>query len=126
MATKHEEQVAGVTLYFKHSSLAKPQGDEKFRVNLMLDCSVKDEDLWRAVETQFKDGLRVFTSEDFHIAVMNVMRSDLKALETKLLESERRLAQEADRNKQLEEELRKYKEPLTAFGQALGGGGRTW
>lgn len=126
MASKHEEQVAGVTLWFKHSSLAKPQADERFRVNLTLDCSVKDEELWRVVETKFKDGFRVFTSEDFHIGVMDVMRSDIKTLESKLRESEKKLAQEADRSKQLEEELKKYKEPLQAFGQALGGGGRTW
>lgn len=122
MSDKHEEQVAGVTLHFKSSSLVKPQGDEKFRVDLVLDCSVRDEELWRGVEKKFKEGYRVFTSEDFHMEVLDVVRQDYKTLESRLLHAERELRKEKDHREQLEAELAKYKEPLATFGAALRGG----
>lgn len=115
MSNEHEEQVPGVTLFFKRSSFGKPQADEKFRIELTLDCSVRDETLWPVVEEKFKAGLRVFTREDFHMEVMDVLREKLMVTEGKLAASERELRQTRD-------ELAKYKEPLTAFGRALRGG----
>lgn len=123
MSNKHEEQVPGVTLHFKHSAFMKPHGDEKFRVELVLDCSVRNEELWRTVETKFKEGFRVFTNEDFHVEVLNVVRQDYHALEARLAQAERELRQEKDRREQLEAEVERYKAPLASFGAALRGGG---
>ncbi len=124
MSNQHEEQVAGVTLHFKHSSFVKPQGHEKFRVDLALDCTVHDEAVWRTVESKFKEGFRVFTGVDFHIEVMNVVREDLEAMKRRFAENERELRIARDRITQLEDELTHYKEPLAAFGAALRGSRR--
>lgn len=123
MSNEHEEQVAGVTLWFKDSALMKPHfSNESYRVELRLDCAVVDEEIWRAVETKFKQGLRVFTSSDFHVEVLEVVRQDMGGLKARLAEAERALRQEQDRRQQLEVELEKYKEPFAAFGRALQGG----
>jgi hypothetical protein len=115
MSNEHEEKVAGVTLYFQHASFQKPHATEKYRVELKLDCEVHDEALWQVVQAKFAAGFRVFTSEDFHIEVIDVMRQELRDAQTKLARTEVELARRED-------ELRKYKEPLAAFGQALRGG----
>jgi hypothetical protein len=112
MANNQEEKVPGVTLYFQHSSFQKPQATEKYRVKLALDCAVNDEALWQVVETKFKAGFRVFTSEDFHVEVLSVLREEFVKTQNELAACQRDLAQTRD-------ELAKYKGPLAAFGRAI-------
>lgn len=112
MSNDHEEKIPGVTLYFQHSSFQKPQATEKYRVALKLDCAVNDEALWQVVEAKFKAGFRVFTSEDFHVEVLSVLREEFVKAKNELAAANRELTQVKD-------ELAKYKEPLVAFGQAL-------
>ena len=115
MATEHEERIPGVTLHFQHASFGKPHAGEKYRVELKLDCEVRDETLWGMVEAKFKAGFRVFTREDFHIEVLDVMRQELRDANARTAAAEQRCVR-------LEDELQKYKTPLAAFGQALRGG----
>jgi hypothetical protein len=123
MSDKHEEQVAGVTFFFESSGVSKALGTEKFRVRLELNCEVHNEELWNEVEKKFRDptGFRVFTEEDFHIAVMDAMRLTIQELERTKYDLERRLRQAEDGKKVAEEQLAQYKEPFIKFGQALRG-----
>lgn len=123
MSDRHEEQVPGVTFFFQSSNMSQTLGTEKFRVKLELLCEVRDENLWKEVEKKFQDpaGYRVFTGEDFHIAVIDAMRMSITDLERTKLELERRLRQVEDEKKLAEEQLALYKEPFAKFGRALRG-----
>lgn len=126
MTDKHEEAVPGVTLWYTSSSLVgtatvDEKGQRHLRVRLQLDCDISDEELWKIVEQKFKDGFRVFTVPDFHVEVIDVLRSALKELKDKNILLERQVAQEKDSRLQLQRELDQYKAPLSALGRALGG-----
>lgn len=115
MASEHEEKIPGVTLHFQHASFGKPRAGEKYRVELKLDCEVHDEALWQTVQAKFAAGFRVFTSEDFHIEVLSVLRQEFMKTQNELAEARRELTQTKD-------ELQKYKGPLAEFGRSLRGG----
>lgn len=121
MTNEHEEKVAGVTMHLKNASQQQPQGLEKLRVLVTLECYVNDEALWKVVENKFITGYRVFTAEDFHVEVMDVMREQIKLMEQQLFEAGRALTQAADAKALVEKELAAYKEPYQRFKAALGG-----
>lgn len=117
--SKEEEQVPGVTFWFKGSSLGRPGGpNEKYRVDLHLDAAVVDEGLWTAISQKFKDGFRIYTQNDFHGEVIDVMRKKNKELEDQLVVSAKTLASERAERTRLEQELSR----LTALGRGLRGG----
>ena len=124
MSDKHDEQVPGITFFFAGSELRQSHGREKFLVNLSLVCEVHDEKLWETVEWKFRalEGFRVFSEEDFHVAVMDVLRGNIQTLEREKLELTRQLQQARDKCLQAEEELQRYKEPFVGLGRALRGG----
>jgi hypothetical protein len=124
MSDEHEEQVTGITFWFDSSVLSAPVVEgEKFRASLALNCGVKDEVLWEDILKRFKHegGFRVFSSNDFHIEVMDVMRARIVALEGEKAEVERELRQNKDELTRTKNALASYQVPLSAFGDALRG-----
>lgn len=116
--TNEEEQVPGVTFWFKGSSLGRPGGpNEKYRVDLHLDAAVVNEELWNAITQKFKDGFRIYTQNDFHSEVIDVMRQKSKDLEAKLALAEKTLKSERAERARLEGDLAR----LTALGRGLRG-----
>ena len=127
MTDKHEEAVPGVTLWLTSTSLVgtatvDEENRRHLRVRVQLDCDIFDEELWKTVEKKFRDGFRVFSAPDFHVEVLDVMRTELKEHKDKITLLERQVAQEKDARLQVQRELDHYKTPLSALGRALGGG----
>ena len=121
MSNEFEEQVPGVTFWFKGSQLEASRGKEKFNVHLTLNCQVNDEELWKGIERKFQEGFRVFASVDFHGEVMDVMRSEMTMLDDRCRQLERDLRASDDAYQRLKEEHEKLTNTLGAFGQALRG-----
>lgn len=123
MSDEHEEQVPGVTLWFRREDIQASQTGNPARkmrtAILTLDADVKDEQLWTEVCQKFRDGFRVFTAPDFHIEVMNVLREKIVALEDRTKALELELAREKDARRLVEKE---YKDPVVALRQKLRGG----
>lgn len=125
MSDEHEEQVAGITFWFKKEvTSGGPSADMKFVVDLTLTCGVKDEPLWEDILKRFKHekGFRVFSSNDFHIEVADVMRQRIQELEGAKAVLERELRQSKDELVRTKDALAGYQVPLSAFGRALRGG----
>jgi hypothetical protein len=117
---KHEEQVPGITFWFKKASMSAPAIErEKFRIDLVLDCGIVDETLWEDILKRFKTGFRVFSSNDFHLEVQSVMRQTIQELENKNAELERQLRQKEWQLKQAKEETELYKKPMVDLGNLL-------
>jgi hypothetical protein len=116
-----EDQVAGITFFLVDSSLTKNAIGQNVG-RLTLDCQIHDEKLWPEVETKFREGHRIYTELDFHSEVIEVLRSELRAVEAERdrFERELRQAQEDTRTARAETEM--YKKPLGDFGRALRGG----
>jgi hypothetical protein len=127
VSNEHEEQVAGITFWFKHSSVSAAVAEgEKFRAELKLTCGVVDEELWNEVLKRFREGFRVFSSNDFHIEVLSVMNQKVKTLEREKQDLELSLRRAEARILSVTQEFEAYKAPLQALGTALrrpGGGG---
>lgn len=121
MSNEQEEQVPGITFWFVKSELAAAQGKEKLRATLTLECVVNDEQLWAEVQRKFVEGFRVFTSPDFHLEVLDVMRARIQELETQYAVAERRVQREITAKELVEKELEQYKAPLRALGRTLRG-----
>jgi|HubBroStandDraft_3_1064219.scaffolds.fasta_scaffold250740_1 hypothetical protein len=125
MSNEHEEQVPGITFWFKNATTTGAlTGDLKFMVDLTLTCGVTDEELWEDILNRFKDkaGFRVFSSNDFHIEVADVMRQTIEELRTEKIRLEAELRQKSDELTRTKGELEGYRVPLSAFGAALRGG----
>jgi len=122
VSDEHEEQVAGVTLWFRREGMHGVQTSDPTRktrtVILELDAAVADESLWKEVCQKFRDGFRVFTAPDFHIEVMDILREKIVTLEDRNKALELELAREKDARQLLEKE---YKAPLEAFSKTLRG-----
>lgn len=122
MSNEHEEQVAGITFWFKHSAAVQAIAEgEKFRAELTLTCGVVDEELWNEILKRFREGFRVFSSNDFHVEVLSVMNQRIKKLELEKQDLERSLKDTEAALDVTRRELEGYKGPLQAFGSALRG-----
>jgi hypothetical protein len=123
MSDEYDEKAPGVTLFFETGSIFSvgTQGDTMYRMRVGLVAEVRDEELWKEVETKLKDptGFRIFTSEDFHGAVMDAMRAKLHELEGKNNDLARKLRQETDARTRAEQEVEQYKGPLAKLGRVL-------
>ncbi len=93
MIDEAEEQLPGVTLYFKTSQVQTPVAKELFRVHLVLDAVVNDEETWKNVERQFIDGLRVYTTNTLTAEVMDRLRINLAEARQKVSDSQREYKQ---------------------------------
>jgi hypothetical protein len=120
----YEEQVEGVTFYFRSSVITAPaRPGDVFSVSLALTCGVQSEELWNDIlgRLRSKDGFRVFSSNDFHVEVLNVMQRTVRELEDNKVLLERELQQAKDELARTKEVLASYQVPLSAFGKALRG-----
>ncbi len=93
--------------------------EEKFRVELTLTCGVVDEPLWDEILKRFREGFRVFSSNDFHIEVLSVMNQRIQTLEREKRDLTAALTRKEDQLTQTRRELEEYKAPLQALGAAL-------
>jgi hypothetical protein len=123
MSNEPEEQVDGITFWFSGSSITGTARPDELGVQLTLNGIVKDEALWKDILERLnsKSGFRIFSSNDFHVEVMNVMRMSIRELEDKNVLLERELQQKKDELVQVARERDSYRVPLSAFGKALRG-----
>ena len=124
MSDEHEEQVEGITFWFANSTLAAPaRPTDVFSVSLTLTGGVQSEELWKDIldRLKSKNGFRVFSSNDFHIEVMHVMRVSIRELEDKNTLLTQELTQKKDELRLTQEALAAYQQPLSALGKALRG-----
>lgn len=122
MSDEFENQVPGVTLHHKSDCMMQQTATGLRRVELVLECTISDEKVWAEIDQRFKEGLRVFTAEDFHIEVMNAMRRRLQELERERNDAKAALRRSESELTEARGELSKYKNTLGAFGRALNKG----
>jgi hypothetical protein len=122
MADEFEEQVPGVTLFFKANTLTKTVGTEKLRTELLLECVVRDEELWEKVSKKLTDpkGVRFFTEDDFHVEVMSVMREKVHDLEREKFQLGEQLKSAVAEKDAAVTECAKYRGAFDVFGRSLG------
>jgi Arc/MetJ-type ribon-helix-helix transcriptional regulator len=128
MSNEFEEKVPGITFWCKDSTrVAAMVPGEKFRVELHLTAGVSDEALFQEIERRLVEGHRIFSSDDFHVSVMDAMRASLRELEQKNALLERELRQKNDELVQLRVALNEARQPLMRFGEMLrANGGRCY
>jgi hypothetical protein len=118
VSSEHEETVPGVTLHFGSAQYAGTV-EGRLHVKVELDAWVHDQRIWDEVEAKLREGMRIYTVPDFHIEVMDVLRSRLKEAQEKNVLLERQLAQEKDAREQAQAEHDKLRGTLSSFGAAL-------
>lgn len=118
--TKPEDRIPAVVLWHKGARRYEVTGKQK--VELKLEGEILDEEVWKEVEQKFMSGFHVFTVEDFKGEMLNAFREENHKLEQAKLLLEQAL-ERAQREKLIaEQELARFKGPLTALGQRLKGG----
>ena len=121
MTDKFDDQVPGVTFWFKNAEETRDDRRKGIRtVEIKLFAEISDEEMYKAVLKKLESGLRIYTAEDFTSSVLSLMRERIGELETELTMAQRNLRQAADDKTRVEAELKKYKEPFINLGRQLG------
>lgn len=113
----NDPNLPGVTLF--HKGERRYQVGTTQKVELKLEGTIVDENIWKAVGDMFIRGFRVYTQEDFKESMMNVFRTEVIQLEKRVseLESEnRRLDYE---NQLLRQELEEKRKVFDDFSRSF-------
>lgn len=86
-----EDRVEGVTFHLQ-SAKERMAGEQKI-VDVVLNTTVDDWNLWQEVREKLQEGIRIYQGEDFQSAIMGVLKGDNVELNHRM----------ADLNKQTEE-----------------------
>lgn len=85
MTMKEDDNLPGVTLHFEGSSVLNTRKNLKGvtvrTVRLQVIAEITDDTVWQTVESKFKDGLKVYTVDDFKGELLNALREEYKKLE---------------------------------------------
>lgn len=119
MSEEKEEELPGVTLWWRSSKTmggAKP-GEQNIRVE--LHTVVHDEALWKEVEKQLQEGFRIFTIEDFKGALINAYKHEASKLEKTVDKHHHENARLVRENELLRERLKYYDTLFENFSSKL-------
>lgn len=73
-----DEALPGVTLYLKTSTVRKLGLSSVADVS--LNAHITDMDVWKGVEAQLREGIRIYTVNDFKTEILKVLRADNERL----------------------------------------------
>lgn len=114
----YEEQLPGVTLHLTNAEHGADIAGNRV-VHITLDASISDEELWEDVKKKLQEGLRIYKGEDFHAAITDAVKADLADAQREVAELTRSLRQEKDARMLAEQDVERYKLPLSKLGEAL-------
>jgi dynactin complex subunit len=81
-----QDKLPGVTLHMEGSKVVKAVGD-KLTAKIFMSAIVEDAILWNAVQEKLKEGLKIYTIDDFKTEMIKAVNEELekeKVLTTEL------------------------------------------
>lgn len=85
--SSEEEKLPGIHLWLKQVTIKSSGGDFDGPViaDVTMMCEINDPIIWAEVQEKLmKEGLKVYTTEDFKTELMNSLRDELKKFEIRL------------------------------------------
>jgi len=78
-----EDDLPGVVLRFKEGQQLKTNTGKRI-ARIVLEAEVNDTEIWDAVETKLRAGMKVYTINDFQTELAEALRKENESLERKL------------------------------------------
>ena len=109
------DTIPGVQLHLRTTELKKDVAGRK-RIELVLEAEIADEEVWKKVLAKLRDGLKIYSVEDFHTELRNTLAQENRELH----EKNRDLSGQVGH---LTMENRRMKDALSVLDQQLRGSG---
>ena len=113
-----EERLPGVTLWWT-ACVIKGTSNNKTAI-ITLDCTIRDEEIWKVVEEKLKAGFRVYSTNDFKTEMITILNEELEVEKVKVREQLRRIGQLEYEKAKLQVEVDKARVFMQGFQELLG------
>lgn len=93
------EELPGVRLWLKQYKLQS--AGTVTTAEVVMRCEVNDANVWESVKEKLREGLRIYSVDDFKTELLNALRDEVKTLETRLSNREQEIRELRHQNKVL-------------------------
>lgn len=115
MPASEEDELPGVFIILVDVHEKASQAREGMvHISMRVNTTVTDMEVWKAVEAKMREGVKIYTENDFKGLLLESLREEHISLEKKVVQLERE-------NKRLQDENRRMSAGLSVLHQQLEG-----